>query len=47
VVAGLAATARALVSEADGDAVLAADPSLAFRRPDVAEAVDRFMATAP
>jgi hypothetical protein len=47
VVAALAPAARAMVSDRDTDELLRADPSLRFRRRDVADAVDRFMVSVP
>jgi hypothetical protein len=47
VVAALAPTARALVTNQDADELLRADGSLRFRRRDVADAVDRFMDSVP
>lgn len=46
VVEALATTARSLVSEADVEDLLAPDGSLCFPRPEVADAVERFMASA-
>ncbi len=47
VVAALAARARAMVSDRDAEDLLTPDPSLRFPRSDVADAVERFMASGP
>ena len=47
VVEALALTARAMASDRDVEELLTADRSLRFPRPDVADAVERFMASVP
>ena len=47
VVEALALTARAMASDRDAEELLTADRSLRFPRPDVADAVERFMASVP
>jgi hypothetical protein len=47
VVAALAARARAMVSDADIEMLLTPTPDLAFPDPEVAAAVDRFVAVPP
>ncbi len=47
VVEALAGPARAMVSAREADDLLAPDVSLRFPRPDVADAVERFMTSAP
>jgi hypothetical protein len=47
VVEALATAARAAVSDRDADELLVADPALRFRRQDVADAVELFLASVP